>query len=73
MNVQPYQLEELILVKNTKHIESGIAFKFLDGRRLIVLPEAYPYILPVDGLIDSPRAFLPEYHLNRYRLERIAR
>jgi hypothetical protein len=57
---------KLFIVESEHMAESGIILTGQNGSEIIVLAGVYPYTIAVQGIIDLPHVFEPEYPLADY-------
>jgi hypothetical protein len=62
----PITATKLTIVESEVMAESGIILTGQNGSEIIVLAGVYPYTIAVQGIIDLPHVFEPEYPLVDY-------
>lgn len=62
----PITAAKLIIVESEVIAESGIVLKAQNDSKIIVSAGVYPYTIAVQGIIDLPHIFEPEYPLGNY-------
>ena len=62
----PIEITKLLIAESGTCAESGVVLKGADGSRIVVLAGANPYTIAIEGVVDAPHIFEPEYPVDRY-------